>query len=359
MSEFKDDDLNLDEIKNLREEIEEESNIPSGYIPIELSTKGNLGAPALFHIKNFSVEQISSLSFIEQDQIPIKILKMLPEIVWEKDVDFRKFHEGEVIETLIILYKTFYQSVLAEQTWPLTDEDKKYILEKECNNNKAEYNARIAAYNNGDWKPVFDINLDSIQFYDNSSSAKHTVKVTKKNGFECEFTYPKYGDTLVIHEIITRKFQEKENYFAPIKEKLKFRQKMEESWKNGEPVDIGRCPVVGETDKRKYEEFQIEKGKYLTRLTRAILLKSINGTDVSGLPIEERIKYADDPNLDFSTMNKVTALFKELKVGPIEKLTVIDPIVKEVREIPYTFRVFDFILALRSNGHNDDDIVLM
>lgn len=356
MSEIKDSDL---ELENLRKEVESDIAVPSGYITIELSTKGHLGAPKVFHIKNFSVEQISSLNFCDQDQVPIKVLQMLPDIVWEKDVDFRAFHENEVIETLIILYKTFYQTTLANQLWPLTEEDKTYILNEECGGDLTKYNQRLAAYDKGDWKPVFDINLDQVQFYEHNEDIKHTVQVKKPNGFTCEFTYPKYGDTLVLHEIITRKFQEQENMFSAIKEKIKFRQNMEERWRNGEAVDLGRCPVINESDRRKYEAFQIEKGTFLTKLTRTILLKSINGEDLSDMPLEKKLAYADDPNLDFATMNKVTALFKELKVGPIDKITGYDPIIREVREIPYTFQLFSFILALRDYGNNEDDIVLV
>lgn len=347
------------DVKNFREDISNDSQVPSGYITIELSTKGKLGAPKKFHIKNFTVEQISALNFCEPDQIPIKILKMIPEIVWEKDVDFGQFHEGEVIETLIILYKTFYQSVLVDQNWKLTDEDKEFLKKENGGEDSLEYKKQIQAYDNGSWKPKFDINLDKLEYYDIPDDIKTTVRVTKRNGFTCEFTYPKYGDTLVLHEIITRKFQEKENQYASIKEKIQFRNNMEERWRNGELVDMSRCPIVSEEEKRKYEEFQIEKGTYLTKLTRTILLKSINGQDLSKLPLEEKVKYADDPNLDFSTINKVTKLFKELKVGPVEKIKGYDPIVKGVREIEYSFRVFDFILALQSEGDNEDDIVLV
>lgn len=347
-----------DEIKSLRQDIENEANVPSGYIPIELSSKGKWGAPKLFHIKNFTVEQISSLSFCEPDQVPIKILKMIPEIVWEKDVDFGQFHEGEVIETLIILYRTFYQSILANQDWKLTDEDKEF-LKKEHGGESLEYKKQIQAYENGDWKPKFDIDLNRVRFYECDDDVKNTVQVKKANGFTCEFTYPKYGDTLVLHEIITRKFQEKENQLASIKEKIQFRNNMEEKWKNGEMVDLSRCPVVSEEERRKYEEFQIEKGTFLTKLTRTILLKSINGKDISKLPLEEKVMYADDPNLDFSTINKVTKIFKDLKVGPVEKIIGFDPIIREVREVEYSFRIFDFILALQSEGNTEDDIVLV
>lgn len=348
-----------DEIKNLREDVDKDVEIPSGYITIKLSSNGKLGAPKVFHIKNFTVEQISSLSFCEPDQVPIKILKMIPEIVWEKDVDFGQFHEGEVIETLIILFKTFYQSILKDQVWKLTEEDKEFLQKENGGADSIEYKKRIQAYENGSWKPKFDINLNNLEYYELDDNVKTTVRVTKKNGFVCEFTYPKYGDTLVLHEIMTRKFQEKENQLASIKEKVQFRNNMEERWKNGELVDMSRCPVISEDERRKYEEFQIEKGTFLTKLTRTILLKSINGQDISKLPLEEKVKYADDPNLDFSTINKVTKLFKDLKVGPVEKIQGFDPIVQGVREIEYTFRIFDFILALQTDGNNEDDIVLV
>ena len=58
----------------------EEQNIqtiPPGYISINLSTKGKLGAPKEFHIRNFKMKDIMALSLTEQSDLPERIVQVL------------------------------------------------------------------------------------------------------------------------------------------------------------------------------------------------------------------------------------------------------------------------------------------
>src|SRR5574344_957288 len=80
------------------------SGAPAGYIPIRLSTLGRVGAPALFHIRNFSTRDLMKISLTDEEDVPAQVLELLKDLIWEEDVDVETFHEEEIIETLVLLY---------------------------------------------------------------------------------------------------------------------------------------------------------------------------------------------------------------------------------------------------------------
>lgn len=332
--------------------------IPPGYMTVNLSTKGKLGAPAEFHIRNFKTEDLVTLAIEDEDKVQIAVAEMLQGLIFEdkKDVDVMKFHEKEVVETILRLYKRYYQTTLKNLQWELTDEDKELIAVEEGGKDSDGYRRRLEAIKRGEEKQFFDIDLKQVDYYELPEKVTGVCRVTQKdpetgNPFVVEYTFPRYGDAMMLKKFITEipEFKEGEKRFASITENVKFRQKMEQAWKDGENVPLERIPKFTPQDMEKFNEFQKKKAVFATRAIKALHLKSIDGVEVGDLPLEKKLAYADDPRLDHATFEQVNKLYEELKVGPIEDVKVIDPYTRKVTQIHYTFRLFAILQTIRDN----------
>ena len=349
------ENISAAEVAATAQELREEQKIPAGYVSIELSTKGKFGAPKLFHMRNFATEDLVGLSLSDDDKVQIKVLEMMQSLIWEKDVKVADFHEKEVVETLVRLYRKFYQTKLREVTWELTDEDRQVIATEMGGADNPQYKARIAAIERGEEKATFDIDLNTLEFYNvDEAKVTGTARVSKEidgKKFIVEYSYPKYGDSVLLRNFMYAlpEFKDGEKKFRAIRENVKFRQKMEQQWEEGKNVDLTRIPRFAEQDMDAFKEYEEKKARFATRCVKALHLKSIDGKDLSNLPLEEKLQYADDPRLDHNTFAQINKLYDEMKIGVNENIKAIDPYTRKVTEIKYPFRVFTLLQALRDN----------
>lgn len=344
-------------------EIEAKPKIPEGYMTMELSTKGKFGAPKEFHIRNFKTEDLISLAIEDEDKVQEAAAEMLQGLIYEpkEEVDIYKFHTKEVVETFLRLYKRFYQTTLKGLQWELTDEDKELIAQQEGGKDTDAYRRRIAAIQRGEEKQFFDIDLKNVEYYDIPDNVTGTIRVTQKYGdkdFIVEYSYPRYGDAMMLKKFVSEipEIKEGEKRFASITENVKFRQRMEQAWKDGENVPLERIPKFTQKDMEDFNKFQKKKAIFATRAVKALHLKSIDGTDISDLPLSKKLEYADDPRLDHSTFEQVNKIYEEMKIGPKEDIKVLDPYTRKVAQIHYTFRLFPLIQAISNNKSDAVDI---
>ena len=103
-------------------EVQNTQTVPPGYVAINLSTKGKLGAPKEFHIRNFKMKDIMALSLTEQGDLPERVVQVLNDMILE-DVDVSNWHEKEVEETLVYVYMTFFEPTIKNVPFVVTDED--------------------------------------------------------------------------------------------------------------------------------------------------------------------------------------------------------------------------------------------
>ncbi len=353
--------MEVSEKKTLDEaakEIREERQVPAGYMTMELSTKGKFGAPAKFHIRNFLTEDLVTLAIEDEDKVQLAVANMLQDLIFEpkEEVDIMKFHEKEVVETILRLYKRYYQTTLKGLPWELTEEDKELIALEEGGKDTDNYRRRIEAVKRGEEKRFFDIDLKQVDFYPVPDTITKVARITQKDPetgepFVVEYTFPRYGDAMMLQKFLKEipEFKEGEKKFASITENVKFRQKMEQRWADGENIPLERIPKFTPQDMEKFQEFQKKKAKFATRAVKALHLKSIDGLEIGDLPLDKKLEYADDPRLSHSTFEKVNKAYEQLKIGPIEDVKVVDPYTRKVTDIHYTFRLFTLIQALRDN----------
>lgn len=334
------------------EQVEELQKVPSGYIKIELSSQGKVGAPACFHVRNFNTEDLMDLALTDQADLPIQVVKKLQDIIWEpvEECDVKKFHEKEVVETLFIIYKNFYTHVLPEIPWELTDEDKAQIA-VECGGKDSDaYQARMQAYEKGDWKPVWDINLDKVETYDIPDDFRTNCHIVKKaSGFTYDYSLPKYGDVLILRDYLELVFKEKDKKWSAIKEQMQTKMQMDQDFKSGKSSVSGSRIFIPESEQKAYKEYEREKTVYATKCLKALHLVKVNGQDVTGLTLDERIKLVENPEFDHVTFKQATEALNNLKFGLKEEVDGIDPILHRKVKVNYSFRVFTLLQAIRDN----------
>lgn len=323
---------------------------PPGYLEIRLSSKGKYGAPPVFHCRNFSTEDLVHLAVSDDSEIAQRTVEFLNGIIYE-DIDVSNFHEKEVIETLFIIYRTFYGHILNDLPWQLDESDKEWLAAQYPDGvYDAKYKNQIEAYENGEWKPTFFLDLNNISFYDIDPDTVKTQAVIKNSitGFSCIYSWPRYGDVLKVKEYTDIIFKERDKQFASIQEVVRFRNQAEQKALSGGRVDLTHIPNIPKAEREKLRLYEEEKLNFMTTCLRAIQLKEIRGVDISNMTLDQRIKYAQDPELDFATFKAIQSKFSdELKIGVNDNLTLLNPVTEEMCTRRVSFRIDAIISAFR------------
>lgn len=338
--------------EQVTEKIESMATIPTSYIEIRLSTKGKLYAPEVFHIRNFTVEDLIGIAIVDDETLPIKILEMMQKIVWEKDVDVRKFHESEIKETLFTLYQTFYSPTLSGIEYTPTEKDMEFLAKINGGKDSADYRDIERRLKNGEWKPKFELDLRQVNKFELPENFKKEARVTKKNGFSCKYAMPQYGDVLFIKEYVDQVFKAEDRKFERLGKMIQFEEDAQERFRKGENINLASIPSVSNDDRKAYNEYQMNKSACILVALRAIHLVEYNGQDVSEMSLEEKFEMAKDPELDYGTFKKVTDAFASVKIGLDPNVTILNPVTGGITPYEYDFRLFTVLEAI---GNHDID----
>jgi hypothetical protein len=350
-------------LEEARQQIDAVETMPDGYIEVRLSTKGLIGAPAAFRIRNFSPEDLMNLGLADQEDLPIRLIKVLDDLIYNPPnaeiISVKNFHEKEVTELLLLLYETFYTTIFPNQQWILTDEDKEF-LKAECGGETDEYFLKLRSIENKSWKPTFDIDISKdLYYWEIDPDIKTKAQVSRKYGeknFTATFTLPKFGDFITLKYFIDQIYKEQDKRFSSIADTYKFRRSMEEKLQNGENIDIRRIPQVPKEELDKFKQYETEKSLFAITASKALYLCEFDGHDVSTMPLEKKLELAKDPRLDYSTFKMVQDHFDKLQFGLKEEITVTDPILNKVVTQKYSFQLTDLLEAIRDTRTSETTI---
>lgn len=330
-----------------------EKEIPPGYQRIVMSTNGKYGAPAVLHVRNFSVEEALELGSISQEELPIKINKLLQKIILEPDVNIEKFYEQEVSELCIHFYAAFYSNKLKDIKYTITDEDKEWMKNNVFQGKEsAEYQNWLRGVETNKVSLTYEIDLNQVQYYRIPDDAKKFIKYKNKD-FTCLFQYPRFGDTALLQKAVKEKFRTQDRQFGPLYETYKRKQDAEERLRRGENVAIDQIPYLNEEDLQAVRAYELEKTTYIISMMKGLYLVEINGNDISNKPLSERVELAKDPRIDFSTYQTISDTFNKLQIGPVPKVKIVNPITNMVQEIDHPFRCLELLTSIR-NYRSDD-----
>jgi len=347
----------IDRAAKVAETVKTEQDVPSGYISIELSTQGKVGAPKRFHVRNFDTTDLMNLALSEDEDLPEKVARMLDNLILEDNVSVLNFHEKEVVELLVRLYQAFYANTLKEIDFPWDDTDLDYLKSRYGGEDSTEYQTRLADLRQGREKPKTDIDLSTVETYDLDDTFKTNIFVTdKKTSFKVGFSFPRYGDVVILRNFIQQEFRDRDKSFASIKEVLKFREDAKKRIREGEEIPFNRIPNIPEAERLRYKEYETEKAIFTVSAIKALHLISFDGTDVSAMPLIERMKLAQDPRLDYKISKVMDEFYKNMKICLKEKVVMNNPLKGVVESREYSFRLVDILQAIKLYQSDDYSI---
>lgn len=338
-------------------------NAPPGYINITLSTRGKVGAPESFWIRNFIPEDLAVLATTPENDMPIKVVETLDKMIWNPDpnniISVKNFHEKEVIETLLDIYEVFYTTIFPDQTWVLTDEDYEFLSNRYGGKRSDAYRRYIQAIEDGDFKPKFDLDISKLEYYEVPDDLKTSVRVKKKIGDEevsIKFSLPKYGDFVTLKFFIDEMYKKEDARWHRIGEIIKFREDAKERLRKGEDVNFASVPNVPDNEYEGYKKYEEEKVLFTMTATKALYIEEFNGQSLVGMPLEEKLQIARDPRISYTLFQQAQKMFETLKFGYKEEITVFDPIMEKVVNRNYTFQLSDLLQAISDPGSVEADI---
>ena len=350
-------------IKEVNKVFEEVRDVPPGYVNIKLSTKGKVGAPASFWIRDFIPEDLAVLATTPENDMPIKVVEILDKMIWNPDpnniISVKNFHEKEVIETLLDIYELFYTTVFADQTWIPTDEDYEFLAEKYGGKKSAAYREQVQALEDGDWKPKFDLDISKLDYYELPEDFKTSVRVKKTVAGEpisIKFSLPKDGDFITLKFFIDEMYKKEDQRWKRIGEIIKFREDAKERLVKGENVNLSSIPNVPDNEYEGYKKYEEEKVIFTMTATKALYIQEFNGVDYSHTPLVEKINVARDPRVTYALFQQAQTMFDKLKFGYKEEITVFDPIMQKVVNRNYTFQLSDLLQAISAPRDIEADI---
>lgn len=329
--------------------------IPAGYIPVVLSTKGKVGAPTLFHIRNFKTKDIMSLALTEEEALPERLIILLQDLIYEKDVDVKKFHENEIIETMLLLYHSFYSDII-EVPFPLQEEDYEYLKNKYSPAVAAE---KIEDLKSGKWKPQVSISISrDVNTYDLESTFSPVAIVkSKQTGFTLGFRLPHYGDALLVKKWLRETFGDAEKKFQRTAKILEIQEKIAQDAQSGKEVNWDNIPHLSEQEEEEYTNFQIQRASVIVDVIRALHLHIYDGEDVSNKSLSERYAMIQDPRIDERVARKLDNHFEDMKFGVMPEVQMVNPITEEVCKREYSFRLIDILQAASLSTDDEYEFV--
>lgn len=340
----------LSSIGEAEKAVKTASEIPAGYVEVRLSTRGKVGAPEVLHVRNFKVSDIIALSMSDRLEIPVRLVNILNEMIWE-DVDVAKWHEREVEELMVMIFLTFYKGVLTDIPFLVDEKDLEYLEKQEGGKDK------IKAIKDGNWVPRVDVNISKdVSTYDVPDDYNPRITIiNKKTGFRVTFDYIKYGDQIVIRNWLDSYFADEEARFARIKKQIDINDDLSRQFLD-DPSALDKYIELDKDEENEYREYIVKRAQTITDIANIVSIIEIDGRDVSGLSVGEKYEeLKDDARIDYNLISHLSKIQAKTPIGIKPEIEVVDPITREVVKRPFSFRIPVIIQALQLSGDDDDD----
>ena len=340
----------LSSLMEADKEVKTVASVPEGYIEVRLSTQGKVGAPAVVHVRNFKVSEIISLSLSNNADLPIRLIDILNDMIYE-DTDVFNWHEKEIEELMVYIFLSFYKPVLNDIPFPFTEEDFKKMEEE------PEGKSKVADIKEGRWVPKTTIDIAScVDTYDLKDNFNPRITITnKKTGFYVTFDYIKYGDQLVIKRWMDSYFAEDEKRFERIKKQIEINRGINNQLLDN-PSKVDNLIPIDKEEEEQFRDYLVKRAQVITDVSNIVSIVDFNGQDLSNMSIGEKYDLLkDDARLDYNLISKMSTRQMKMQFGIKPNVKMRNPITKEVVELPLSFRIPSIIQAMQVCGSDEYD----
>ena len=297
------------------------------YITVELSEKGLIYAPKVFHIKNFKVKEVLDISLADKEEVPNKVYTYLCTKVLEEDVHLGDFTRQEYIETIYNLFKVFYTSVIKQHPYIPQESDISYLASMNGGPTSPEFLKLKKDLDTGDWEPHVDIDLNSIKTYPiGEGFIKEITVSSSKRMFSYTYGLPCYRDLRDIEDFMYIIFKDEIHKFEPVEKLLELRREKLKKRAAGENIPMNSIPNLPKDLEYQYNEYNYRRQLLYSKAMRAAYLKKIDGKDVSKYSIEDKMKLVSNPKFDLKHYADFIEKIKGQRFGLKSEFQLISPI---------------------------------
>jgi len=323
----------------------ETNDVPSGYVKIEMSTNGKLGVPESVYVRNFNTGDLLNLTMYADEVIPERTIPAINNMLYG-GIDVAKWPEECIDELMIKLYANYYSGVLLSVPFPWNQSDVEWLEEQ----GKTD---QLKALKDGRYKPIVDINIsEQLHTHILPKNVKDYIVIKPKNGkFELKFiSYPRFGDGVAIKNYMEKTFSEADKAYAKIRNLNDIR-------KRASLNELIGLPEIDDDEFLQWQIYETNKAIQLAKVTQALYLVKFNGTDVSELALDAKIKLLDNPEIDINIGKILDKEYSKIKVGMIEEVKMMNPITRQPCERRLSFRRLDILEAVQLHEPTEYDIV--
>jgi len=315
----------------LDKETGDSETVPLGYVPIALSSQGNMFAPDFVHARSFKTGDMAHLSLLRADRLPENNIRVIRSVLHE-DSDPAHWHIKEIIEFLLKHYLTYFGAILKDVPWPVNDDDREHLKNKD----EDQYNA----LQKGDYVPRVDVDITQLKFKElDKPSRTITIKPRSGEG-EFKFRMPQFGDVVTLRTYMKAEFGASDATYEAV------RQAMESG-------------SVDSQQQQEYQEYIGEKLEVASNVNMALLLREVDGIPIESL--EHALKFVtEDPRFDYSLSKKLkeTCDIVADKFGVDENVTLKNPVTNKKVTRRLQFRLYDILKAILVSEPDTYDVVI-
>ena len=309
---------------------------------IDMSTQGNLYAPAKVHIRNFSTSEMLDLGLSSQEDLYRKVVELLRKT---SDIPVpEELSERELDEILIKIYFHYYGEKI-----PLA-----YVVsEDDINFQKTHLDDKMYKA----WRssiesepPTIEYSPEAIDFAENPSK-KYKVRVnTEKH--KITYRILKIKDVFMLDDFLAAKYP-KDARLEKVGEDINKRDSEIEVTGHSS-IDI---PKEKEAEWLAYRNRSVvDQVKY----TEYLAIDDVDGKSFEGMPLEEKFNWLDENQvLSMKSFNTASYALSKIPYGPMTKGKFKSPITGEEVENYYPFRLDAVVSAYSRIGSSRYDYDLV
>jgi hypothetical protein len=325
MEEIKQSDLfaNIKESLQIAEKkVDFSKDVPLGYVPVTMCTKGVLSAEIL-HFRNYTMDELLELTIANEDlQFEVLVNKVLNRMVYEK-FDCSKLHIENIKQIMLTIYKNFWGNTLYNKPYYISlDGD----LESEDNIGYVD----------------IDLNKVEIKFI-NSKFKNPFVIHDSITGNKIKLSLPLVEHSFIAERYIKDFFADKERSFATIKAQLNLIKKLRSDKLDEQANSI----LIDSNEKKLYDSFLKEKEKEYLKVIQAQLIVGINKENFE--TIEQKLD-AYSNRIDSTVWPEYKNILKENDFGVNNEYTFLANNEKLTRR--FSFRPLAFIPSLEPSSNS-------
>lgn len=322
------------------EEKEKEAIEENGLdMTIDMSTEGNLYAPKVVHLRNFTTDEVLQLGLTAQEEIYQKVVQLLKAI---SDIpDPAELSERELDEILVKLYFNYYGEKI-ELAYALDDEDIRY---QKTNLSEDLYKQwRLSVEQDA---PTVTYTADSVT-YNKNPSKKYKIAI-HPNGHTIVYKILKIKEIFMLQDFMDKKYGEIDRKYNGLQEQLDQRD-VEIELKGSSTIKI---PAEIEDAYKQYLNAKVvDNVKY----TEYLSICKIDDTDLSNDDLEKKFDFLEKKKLNtFKTFNTASYGLSKIPYGPSVGEKFVSPISGKEKPDYYPFRLDAVISAYSRVGSSRYD----